>query len=286
MNKKGHPIYVLIAAIVAVSTAAPLAKFCADVHPIAIGMWRTLIVGAILLLTVKKTDLQLQSRDWFLAILAGSLLAGHFWSWFASLHHISTLRSTVLVCLSPVWAGILEGLLLKKMPKKSFWMGVAFALVGVICMSGEGVFTGNLLGDGLAILGGLLGAIYLIVGRVVRQRVDIGPYGTIICLSCAVWLFAVGMILSVPFLHFRQSSWIALIALALGPQLTGHIGLNYAMRYIAASTVAMLLLLEPIGAAIISGLFLNDIPSTFEVVGSFIILLGLIIGIYKKPAKT
>ena len=285
MNDKGHSFYVLIAAILAVSTAAPLAKFCADVHPIAIGMWRTLLVGCLLGLTVKTKDLQLHTKDWVLAFLAGSLLAGHFWSWFASLHHISTLRSTVLVCLSPVWTGILEGLLLKRMPARRFWLGIGCALIGVACMSGDGFTKGNILGDSLALLGGLLGAIYLIVGRVVRQRVDIGPYGAIICLSCACWLWVIGMLLSVPFLNFQQSSWIALLALALGPQLTGHIGLNYAMRYIAASTVAMLLLLEPIGAAIISGVFLNDIPSKSEVLGSFIILLGLLIGINRSRAQ-
>ena len=153
-------------------------------------------------------------------------------------------------------------------------------------MSGEGFTQGNARGDGLALLGGLLGAIYLIVGRVVRQRVAIGPYGAIICLSCASWLLVIGMLLSIPFLNFQQSSWIALLALALGPQLTGHIGLNYVMRYIAASTVAMLLLLEPIGAAIISGIFLNDIPSKMEVLGSVIILLGLLIGINRtRPQK-
>ena len=41
--------WVLFAALVAVSTAAPMAKM-ANAHPISIGFWRTAIVGMLLML--------------------------------------------------------------------------------------------------------------------------------------------------------------------------------------------------------------------------------------------
>ena len=70
--------------------------------------------------------------------------------------------------------------------------------------------------------------------------------------------------------------------MALGPQLTGHIGLNFAVRYIPASAISMFLLLEPVGAAAIAALFLGEIPTGMEVAGSLVIISGIAVGAGKK----
>ena len=74
---------------------------------------------------------------------------------------------------------------------------------------------------------------------------------------------------------FAAASWMALAGMALGPQLIGHIGLNYAVRYVPAATVAALLLLEPVGASVLGALLLGEIPSTQELLGGLLILVGV-----------
>jgi drug/metabolite transporter (DMT)-like permease len=274
-SDQGRPVPVLALAVTAISAAAVLVRLAPDVSPVAAALWRTAAVGLLLSPTLLRTKLTLQRRDPPLILLSGLLLALHFWSWFASLAHTSVMRSTVLVCLTPIWAGLLEWGLLKHAPHRQYWVGVGLAVLGVVVMSGSGPAASSLLGDGLALLGGVLSASYLLVGRVVRPRVPIGPYGSLICLSCAAWLLPAAWLTGAPLTGFATTSWLALLGMALGPQLIGHIGLNYAVRYVPAATVAALLLLEPVGASILGAVLLAEIPSPREILGGLLILVGV-----------
>lgn len=289
-GERGHPAPVLALAIVAVSAAGVLVRLAPDVSPVAAAFWRTGLVGLLLApsLLVQAPLLRLSRRDGALILVAGGLLALHFWAWFASLHHTTVMRSTVLVCLSPIWTGLLESAVLRTPPAPRFWPGMAIALAGVVLMGMDPSTTSSsaaeaaavampltLWGDGLAVLGGMLSAAYLIVGRAVRPRISIGPYGALVCLGCAAWLLPLAALSGSPLRGFSGDSWLALLALALGPQLLGHIGLNYAVRYVAAATVAALLLLEPVGATLLSAALLQEYPSIPEIIGGAVLLLGV-----------
>lgn len=274
---KGYPVPVLVLAVIAISTSAVLVRLVTEIHPVALALWRVSIVGVLLAPTLVAQRPSLSRKDAGLIALAGALLALHFWTWFASLHHTTVLRSTVLVCLTPIWAALVEWGVLNSPPRRTFWPGIAMAVLGVAVMGGLGQTWGavSIQGDGLALLGGVLSALYLVVGRTVRQRVSIGPYGALICLACAGWLLGVSLVISVPLLDFPVSSWWVIAALALGPQLFGHIGLNYAVRYVSAALVSALILLEPVGATLLGASILGEIPSLQEMLGGGVILLGL-----------
>ena len=224
------PPAVLLASV-SVSAAAVLVRLAPDAHPVAVALWRTALVGCVLapsLVSLGRPSKGPQRKDWLLMPVAGLLLAGHFWAWFASLGLTTVLRSTLLVCLSPIWTGLLGWAWLGERPTGSFFVGVALAVLGAGIMSGGAAsMGGGLEGDGLALLGGLLASLYLLVGRRVRQRVSIGVGR---CLSgCAAWLLPVSVLLEVPLGGYGRETWLAL--LAAGPQLIGHIGLNYVFGF-------------------------------------------------------
>ena len=101
------------------------------------------------------------------------------------------MRSTVLVCLTPVWAGLWAWGLFKQPPSAKFWIGISLALIGVAWMglSCETNTNGaSLRGDLLAVAGGILSGTYLIIGQAIRPRVDWARYGALLCASCAAWL--------------------------------------------------------------------------------------------------
>ena len=143
------------------------------------------------------------------------------------------------------------------------------------------MMTGNvqgdhtLMGDGLAILGGVLAALYLLVGRIVRRQVDIGPYGAMLCGACALLLLPIAVSTATPMSGFKTTSWAVLGAMALGPQLAGHIGFNYAVRYVPAAVVAAATLLEPVGAAALAALILGEHPSLIEIAGAVVAVAGV-----------
>ena len=136
-------------------------------------------------------------------------------------------------------------------------------------------------GDILALLGGFLGALYLLIGQKVRQDVAIQPYGFLVCSSAAVSLFLLCLYFNLDFFIADSSTWLILLALAIGPQFMGHLGLNFSLKHLSASTISLSLLLEPIGASLLSILFFQEFPTMLETYGSIIILSGVAIGLRK-----
>ena len=267
---------VMALSVAAVSTAAILVRLVPSMHPIAIALWRTAIVAGLLAPSLLSSAPKPQGRDRWWTILAGLCLALHFWTWFASLQHTTVMRSTVLVCLTPVWAGLLGWVTGQDRPAGRFWVGIGVALGGVLAMSSMQEGGGaHLKGDGLALLGGMLSGAYLTIGRRVRQSAGIGPYGAAVCGICALWLFLAATGSQTPLAPPDARAWWVLIAMALGPQLMGHVGFNYSVRYLSAAVVGAMVLLAPVGATILAIFILDEWPTAIEVVGAIGIVCGV-----------
>ena len=66
-------------------------------------------------------------------------------------------------------------------------------------------------------------------------------------------------------------------ALAAGPMLVGHTGMNYALKRYRATTVNVAALGEPVGASVIAWLVpaIHEVPRPATVVGGILVLLGI-----------
>ncbi|MEC8194278.1 MAG: DMT family transporter [Myxococcota bacterium] len=279
-------ILVLMASIGAISTAAILVRLVPDMHPIAIAFWRTAAVAVILAPTLAAPrSLRPRGSMFWWSIGAGLCLAFHFWAWFASLQLTTVIRSTVLVCLTPIWAGLWSWTIFKEPPSIRFWVGIGIALVGVISMtqgSTEAGSAASMEGDLLALAGGFLSGTYLTIGRGVRAKSGWGPYGAILCASCAGWLVLLALISGASLAVVGSNAVWVLAAMALGPQLIGHIGFAWLVRYVPATIIGAAILLEPVGATALGTVILDEWPSTEEVVGGIIILLGVLVATVRK----
>jgi drug/metabolite transporter (DMT)-like permease len=272
---------VLAVAVAAVSTAAILVRLVPGMHPIAIGFWRTAIVAMLLApCLVWPSRPRIRPRVLVGSGVAGFCLALHFWAWFASLQYTTVMRSTVLVCLMPVWAGLIAWFTGTDRPHRRFWIGIGVALVGVATMAtgsaeidvGDG---GGWLGDALALLGGLLAAVYMTIGRRIRQELTIGPYGALVTGACALWLGLGALITGAQVLPPDSRACLLILAMALGPQLLGHVGFNYAVRYVPAAVVGAVVLLEPVGATALAAVILDEWPGLQEIAGAIGIIAGV-----------
>lgn len=259
----GTPLHVwpvLAVAVLAISAAAVIVRGLEGTDPLSIALWRTTLVGLILAPAIRP----ISRGDALRIALAGLCLGAHFAAWFASLQLTTVLRSTVLVCLGPVWTGLAEWVLQGQRPSARWWLGVALAIPGAALLGVDPAPGGSLLGDGLAVLGGLLGAAYFLLGRSVRSRVGIGTYGSLVCLAAAAGLLPAVLLTGAPLWGFEVPVWLAFLALALGPQMLGHNGFNYALRYLPASIVSVATLLEPAGATLLAWIFLGELPSVLS----------------------
>lgn len=264
---------VLGVALLAVSTSAVIVRYLDGVDPIVIAAWRTTF-SALLLLPVARL---VPRRDAVRVALAGAALAAHFAVWFASLQLTTVLRSTVLVTLAPVWVGLSEWLLPGPSPSRRFWAGLGVGLAGVVAMSSAGeAGGGSLQGDALALVAGQLGAAYFLLGRSVRQRVGIGPYAFWVAAVAAMLLMPVALAGEAPLTGFAPGTWALLLATAVGPQLLGHNGFNYTLRWLPAATVSAVILLEPVGATLLAIPALGEVPSLGAALAGTVVVAGVL----------
>jgi drug/metabolite transporter (DMT)-like permease len=278
---------VMALSVSAVSTAAILVRLVPTMHPMGIAFWRTVMVAVLLGPTLLSRAPRPQGRDRWWTLLAGLCLALHFWAWFASLQHTTVMRSTVLVCLTPVWAALIGWIVGQDRPSRRFWMGIGVATIGVGVMgSGAPLQGASWLGDGLAVLGGMLSGVYLNIGRRVRQSAGTGPYGALICAGCALWLLFGAVSTGAPLMPPDTRAWWVLIAMALGPQLVGHIGFNYSVKYLPAALIGAMILLEPVGASVLAIFVLDEWPSWVEILGAVGIVAGVGISLMRQPMQS
>ena len=80
--------------------------------------------------------------------------------------------------------------------------------------------------------------------------------------------------------------WWVLLLMAVGPQLFGHAGLTYCLRYLSSSTIALGLLLEPVGAGLLAWALFVEVPSVIDISGAVLIALGVSIGLRDEAHST
>jgi drug/metabolite transporter (DMT)-like permease len=221
----------------------------------------------------------------------GLLLAGHFWSWIASLRYTSVASSVVLVSLQPFIVAVLSAVLLSERPTRRQWLGIGVAMAGAMTVGWGDFALGPraLFGDALAFLAAWLVAGYYLIGRVLRRKLDLWAYVAVVYGVAAVALLAaVAVTPGSPMVGFPLGDWLVFLALAAGPMMLGHTGVNYAIRYVPAYVANLFLLGEPIGATLIAWLLpaIAEIPPAQTLAGGILILLGIALGTGVRARRT
>jgi drug/metabolite transporter (DMT)-like permease len=72
-------------------------------------------------------------------------------------------------------------------------------------------------------------------------------------------------------------TYLWMILMGLVPQLIGHSSYNYALGYLPVAYVSLMILGEPIGSGVLAALVLNEWPVALQLVGSALILFGIVI---------
>jgi len=224
---------------------------------------------------------KLSKSDVVLILLSGILLGLHFASWITSLELTTVVNSVVLVTTTPVWVAFASPIFLGEKTSKWTWMGIVITLVGGVLIT----FAGNrgtglensILGDALALLGAIFAAGYFLIGRGVRQKLDLAAYIWLVYGVAAAVLLVWVAVTRQNLLNYGLLAFIWLIALGLVPQLIGHSAANYAVRSLSAAFVTVAILGESVGSTILAAIILKEIPVVLQIVGVVIIFLGIVL---------
>jgi drug/metabolite transporter (DMT)-like permease len=218
-------------------------------------------------------------------------LALHFWSWIASLNLTTVAASVVLVNTQPVIVALLSAALLGEAPVRQQWFGIAIAVAGAAIVAAPdlsvsaGTSRRALLGDVLALLGAVTAALYFLVGRRLRAKLDLWPYVALVYGACFVMLVGFAIAVGAPLFPQRPREIAIFSGLALGPMLIGHTGCNWALRYLPAYVVNVALLGEAVGATLLAAVLpgIREVPPIATLAGGALILAGIIVT--SKPVR-
>jgi drug/metabolite transporter (DMT)-like permease len=254
---------VLSAALVAVGHAAIFVRL-ADAHPFTVAAYRlgiaTLVLLPFALPGLMRALPALDRRQWWMLVSAAAFLAVHFATWIASLDHTSIANSVVLVTLTPVWLALWSAIVLRVHPGTATLGGVALATAGTAII-GWGSFRlggASLCGDFLALVGGATFAFYLLCAQSLRRTLDLMPFVTLVYGGAGVLLWLLVFAMGLPVTGFSGTTWAALFGLALVSQIIGHSGLNWAVKSISPTFLALTILLEPVLSAALGWLWFGE----------------------------
>lgn len=278
MTGERRAVVVVAFAVVVVSFAAILIRLC-TVPTAVIAAWRLSVASLILL------PLYARGKGWrgishsqlWLCVLSGLFLSLHFLLWIESLQLTTVASSVVLVTTSPIFAAVFGWLVLREGLSRRTLLAIGFCMLGSFAIGRGDIHLGRemLKGDLYALGGAAAFGAYFVTGRSVRRKTGFVPYVFMAYASAALILVAWAVLTRHDLTGFAPANYLWLFLLALGPQVFGHSSLNWALGYLPAPKVAISVLGEPIGSALLAWLIFGEVPGTALFVGAALILCGV-----------
>jgi drug/metabolite transporter (DMT)-like permease len=309
MSRPGFwPYLVLLTGVLIVSTSAIMVRLAqaGGAPSLVIASWRMMV--AVLILTplawgFRRAELRRVGRrdlNWSLA--SGVFLAAHLATWIASLSLTSVASSAALVSTYPLWVALFSFFLFKEKLSRYTILGLAAALIGtllitfsdsqVMIITADGLQLNwqaltapadradtALMGNTLALIGGLTGAGYFLVGRQLRVRLSNTAYVWLVYTAAMLVLVSVTLLAGQPLWGYPPMVYVWLALIAIGPQLLGHTSFNWALAHLSATFVVLAILGEPLGSAIFAYFIFGEAFAPLQLAGFALLLLGIGLGV-------
>jgi drug/metabolite transporter (DMT)-like permease len=260
-------------------------------EPIVISIYRLIVIvlflGSISWQSI--IHLSVTRRDILLLIVAGILgVAINHYSFYASLQHTTPITAALILACAPIVTSLLNKIIYKEYRNSIFWIGAIISLVGVSMIITKGAFIGISIGKGeiLSLITMLSFALFLIIVNDLSARIS----------AAAITFYTnlIGLIVLMPFgtsivaqknMQVAFPYWLLLIASAIIIHGVSNLMWNRKMKEIGSTNASLLLNFEPAIAMILSAIILNQLPTSIQIYGSLLILLGIILCIYYKEIK-
>lgn len=211
------------------------------------------------------------------AIICGILFASDVAVWNIAIQKSSATQATLLTNLAPVWVGILSYFFFKNKPAVNFWIGTLVAILGMITLVGFSFFL-KLNFDmafSLAILSGILYAIYILVSKNVLSKVDVYSFMTITLVTSTLFLGVVNYFAGETFYGFSNDAWLVLFVQGAICQLMAWLLISYATQNMRATRVSLSLLSQGVIATFLAWLFIDEQVTLQMIIGGIILLFGI-----------
>jgi drug/metabolite transporter (DMT)-like permease len=273
----GRDIPLLAVGIIGIGTSGPI--IAKSLIPVPSLIFLRNLIGGLLMLPFAISRREWKSKTQLISIywsaLAGMILAAHFLCFFWSMRLTSVATGTALTATQPIFAALFIKFKGGHIPKRSIGgMLIAFFSVLVITGVDLNLSIRSFQGDLLAIIGGALGASYMLIGSKVQKDISTSTFTSVCYLVCSLSVLPVVVLTGSPLSGFTSYDWLLLIALIIGAQLLGHTLFNLSLKRVSPVVVSLIVFFEVPVSAILALIWLGQQPPAGTIPG----IIGLIFG--------
>jgi drug/metabolite transporter (DMT)-like permease len=277
VNSRALPFVALILGACAIGFVPNLVRL-ADTGPAAAGFWRMALSLPLLLPMMLRDGKGLTLRPSSASLMAGLFFAGDLAFWHYGIRYTSVANATVLANLSPVVVTAVAWFAFRERPGRVFIAGLALALAGAWTMvaGAQAGSSGVLLGDLLSLTTAFWYALYFIAMRRARQGEGASRAMFWSSMATAAVMLAVAVALGEPLTPASTGGWLACIGLALA-HVAGQGSIAWALGRLPASIASVVVLAQPVVAAIVAFFLFHEILTPLQMLGGVITLAGVVI---------
>ena len=187
-----------------------------------------------------------------------------------SLKYTSVINVFVIFCASPIITAIFSKYILGESINRTTAVVIVFVLLGVTIVVSGSINSINLIGDLIA----LLSVTALSFNQTfLRKHKNISRIATI---GAGGFLMTIVLFWFVTPSEYEASTWIIIAFMGLLSAPIGRVLSQVATRYITATEVGVILMLEAAFAPLLAYLFFNELPSYQSIVGGVIIFIAIL----------
>lgn len=189
----------------------------------------------------------------------------------------SATTATLLDNTAPIWVGLGAMVFFRERLSRRYWAGLALALAGAAVVTGfnPARWAGLNPGDGLAFVGALFYAAYLLITQRGRTQLDTLSYLWLVAATAAVTLWALCLFLGLPLTGYGAHAYLAMVGVGLLSQVGGWLIINYALGHVPASLAVVVLLAQPAITGLLSIPLLGELLTGRQVLGGALELSGI-----------
>lgn len=230
-------------------------------------------------------------RPWIWMVLAGVLFAADLITWHAGIVRTSAANATMLANLTPVVVVLVTWVTTRRLPHGLFLTAVAIALVGSALMSGgtPGQTSEQLTGDILSALTSFWYAAYILVTARVRGSVGTGEAMLVTTVVALPLAWGASLVAGEPLwpssgsLPDQALAMWPLVVLGVVVHVAGQGLLAFALGRVNAAIASVLILIQPVGAALLGWVLLHEVLGPLQLVGGALVLFG--VWLARRPVK-
>jgi drug/metabolite transporter (DMT)-like permease len=256
-----------------------------QLDPFALASFRLLLAAAVILpFYVAHRDTTVRSPrtplDLLYLVLLSMAMGVNQFCFTVGLNFTSSGHSSVILATGPVLVLLLAGAMKQEKFTAQKIFGASLAFMGVLLLEAEqGLFKPSpfLKGDLITLCGTSCFALYVVFGKKVARQYD--------SLSMNTANLVVGAILFLPVavwegthLHWARvgpAAWLGLFYMAAFSSVIAYVLFYWVLRYMSASRVVAVNYLQPVGAIVLSALFVGEAVTRNLIIGAALVVSGV-----------